>query len=300
MKIDLIGVPIKYGCDKDGVQYGPEKLREVNILNILKEKGIEISDRGNIYVEEINENDKFKCDENIKYYNSIYNTNKNLAYKVEESIRDGNFTLILGGDHSIALGSISGVSRCFENIGVVWIDAHGDFNTELTSESKNSHGMPLAFLCGHGKKEFVNLYSENIKLKEKNVFHIGGRDFNVEEEKLLRTSKVNLYDKNTLECKGLKWALEDILRKCKNQNIDALHISLDIDFLDKELVPGTGTRVDGGYRVEEIKYILKEIIQSGLLKSMDFVEFNPLLDKDNKTLDICKDLLEYFGDLIKY
>ena len=209
-----------------------------------------------------------------------------------DTVKTGSIPIILGGDHSIALGSISGVSKHFKNLGVVWIDAHGDFNTHEISESKNYHGMPLASLAGYGKKDLVDLYYKGKKIKEENIFHIGARDLNLKEEELIRSTNVNLYDKVVIDKKGFKWVLVDIIKKCEEQGIDALHISLDIDFMDKEIVPGTGTRVEGGYTVEDTKYILEKLISENIVKSMDFVEFNPILDKDNTTLDICIDLLD--------
>jgi len=298
MKIVLIGVPQNHGCDKDGVQYGPQKLVESNLEDRLREKGIEVGYIKYIEVEKINNEDKFKDDKNIKYYKSIYDTNEKLADSVYKVLNDGYLPIILGGDHSVALGSISGVSKYFNNIGVVWIDAHGDFNTEITSESKNAHGMPLAFLSGHGKKELVNLYYDEIKVKEENIFHIGGRDIDAKERDLLNQTKVNLYDKTIVDKKGFNWIIEDILIKCKEQSIEALHISFDIDFMDKYIVPGTGTRVEGGYTVEDSKYVVRRLIESNLVKSIDFVEFNPLLDENNKTLYICDELLMYFIGLL--
>lgn len=293
MKVGLIGVPTNHGCDKDGVQYGPHKLRS-SLENTFKNENIEVEYIKDIDVEIIHKDDKFKDDQNIKYYKSIHNTNEKLANTIYEALDEGYFPIILGGDHSLGLGSISGASKYFKNLGVVWIDAHGDFNTEVVSESKNSHGMPLAFLSGYGKKELVNLYYEGTKVKEENIFHIGGRDIDTKERELLNSTNVNLYDKSVIDTHGFKWILDDILEKCKNQDIDALHISFDIDFMDKHLVPGTGTRVDDGYSVEESKYILRKLMESNMVKSMDFVEFNPLLDEKDKTLDICNELLKYF------
>ena len=298
MKIILIGVPQNHGCDKDGVQYGPQKLVENNLEDRLREKGIEVEYIKDIEVEKVNSEDKFKDDKNIKYYKSIYDTNEKLADSVYKTLNNGYFPIILGGDHSLALGSISGASKYFNNIGVVWVDAHGDFNTEITSESKNAHGMPLAFLSGYGKKELVNLYYEGIKVKEENIFHIGGRDIDIKERELLNQSKVNLYDKSIVDEKGFNWIIEDILKKCKQQNIKSLHISFDIDFMDKYIVPGTGTRVEGGYTLEDSKYVVRRLIESNMVKSIDFVEFNPLLDEDNKTLYICDELLMYFIELL--
>ncbi|MEG0857449.1 MAG: arginase [Terrisporobacter sp.] len=295
MKIGLIGVPTYHGCDNTGTQYGPSKLRNSKIVEIIGKSGVEVIDLGDIHVEEINEADKFKEEKNIKYFNSIYNTNLELARQIDSSLEKDIFPLILGGDHSIAIGSISGASKHSKNLGIVWIDAHGDFNTEISSPSKNSHGMSLGVSCGHGDSRLVNLYYDGIKVKEENIFHIGGRDIDSGEQELIDSSKVNMYDKKVIDKIGFTNVLEDIMKKSKEQSIDGIHISLDIDFIDKYLVEGTGTRVAGGYTVEDTKYILSTLLETGIIKSMDFVEFNPRLDVDNKTLEICKDLISHFS-----
>ena len=300
MKLNIIGVPTYYGCDNNGTQDAPSKLRNANIIELIKgNEDVEIADLGDIEVKRVMESDKFKNEKNIKYFESIYDLNLKLSKAVDESISSSNFTLIIGGDHSIGLGSITGASKHSQNLGVVWIDAHGDFNTSATSPSKNFHGMPLACLCGHGDSRLVNLYYEGVKIKEENVFHIGGRDIDEGEQKLLDNSKVNLYDKKVIDKIGLEDVVDDILKKCKEQDIDGLHISLDIDFMDKFIVEGTGTRVEGGYTVENTKYILRRLMNTGIVKTMDFVEFNPRLDVNDNTLEICKDLLSYFGQTLK-
>ena len=300
MKLNIIGVPTYYGCDKNGTQDAPSKLRNANIIELIKGNGeVEIADLGDIEVKSVMEDDKFKNEKNIKYFESIYDLNLKLSKAVDESMNDSDFTLIIGGDHGIGLGSITGASKHSQNLGVVWIDAHGDFNTSATSPSKNFRGMPLACLCGHGDSRLVNLYYEGVKIKEENVFHIGGRDIDEGEQKLLDNSMINLYDKKVIDKIGLEDVVDDILKKCKEQDIDGLHISLDIDFMDKFIVEGTGTRVEGGYTVENTKYILRRLMNTGIVKTMDFVEFNPRLDVNDNTLEICKDLLSYFGQTLK-
>lgn len=299
MKISIIGVPTHYGCDNNGTQYSPEKLRNANIIELMKEdNNIEIADLGDIEIKQVIEEHKFKYEKNIKYFESIYDLNLKLSKVVDEAMNDSDFTLILGGDHGIALGSITGASKHSKNLGVIWIDAHGDFNTCEVSPSKNFHGMPLACLCGYGDSRLVDLYYEGIKIKGENVFHIGGRDIDKEEQNLLNNSKINLYDKKVIDKIGFENILDDIIKKCNSQNIDGIHVSLDIDFMDKFIVEGTGTRVSGGYTVEDTKYILRRLIDTGIVKSMDFVEFNPRLDVNNNTLEICKDLLKYIGVLL--
>lgn len=299
MKLSIIGVPTYYGCDNNGTQHSPKKLRDANFINVIKNNvEIEVVDLGDIDIKELVESDKFKNEKDIKYFESIYDLNLNLAKAVDKSMENSDFTLILGGDHGIGLGSITGASKHSENLGIVWIDAHGDFNTSATSPSKNFHGMPLACVCGHGDSRLVNLYYDGVKIKEKNVFHIGGRDIDKEEQELLDNSQVNLYDKKVIDKIGFEDILDDIVKKCKEEDIDGLHISLDIDFMDKFIVEGTGTRVAGGYSVEDTKYILRRLMETGIVKSMDFVEFNPRLDVNDNTLKICIDILEYFGQLL--
>ena len=300
MKLSIIGVPTYYGCDNDGTQYSPEKLRNANIIKLIKDNGeIEVADLGDIDVIEMMEKDKFKNEKNIKYFESIYDLNLKLSKAVDDAMDNSDFTLILGGDHGIGLGSITGASKHSQNLGVVWIDAHGDFNTSATSPSKNFHGMPLACLCGQGDSILVILYYEGVQIKEENVFHIGGRDIDEGEQKLIDNSKVNFYDKKVIDKIGLEDVVDDIIRKCREQELDGLHISLDIDFMDKFIVEGTGTRVAGGYTVEDTKYILRRLMGIGIVKSMDFVEFNPRLDVNDNTLEVCKDLLSYFGQILK-
>lgn len=168
-----------------------------------------------------------------------------------------------------------------------------------TNHGCDRNGAQLAFLWAYGYERLVTLYRHKTKLHEENVFHIGGRDIDIEERKLLDNTKVSMYDKTKINKLGIEKIIHEIIEKCKKQNVDAIHISLDIDFMDKDIVKGTGIRVSDGYSIEDTKLILKELINSGLVRSMDFVEFNPLLDENNETLNICKDLLEYIANLIK-
>lgn len=299
MKLSVVGVPTYYGCDNNGTQDSPGKLRNANIIDLIKKSGnVEIQDFGDIDIKQVVKKDKFKIEKSIKYFESIYDSNLKLAKVVDKSMDKSDFILILGGDHSIALGSITGASKHSENLGIIWIDAHGDFNTCEISPSKNFHGMPLACLCGYGDSRLVNLYYDGIKINEKNVFHIGARDIDKKEQQLIDNSKINLYNKEVIDKIGFEKVIDDIIKKCNIQHIDGLHISFDIDFMDKFIVEGTGTRVGGGYTINDTKYILKRLMETDIVKSMDFVEYNPKLDVDDNTLEICKDLLKYVGELL--
>lgn len=293
MDINIIGVPTFYGCDKLGPQFGPDKLREKGIVSKISKYNHNVFDFGNIHVENISEDKKFESNSDMKYFSPLVNINTNLAHSVTCSLASKCFPLIIGGDHSIALGSISGVSDHFDKkFAVVWFDAHGDINTFETSDSKNVHGMPLASLMGYGHSKLTDLYYKGIKVNEDHVFHIGGRDIDPGEKEFIEKTDMNVYYPNDVYSSGLDSVIDNILENVESKNIDAIHISFDLDFIDSQYVPGTGTRVDNGFTVDEAKYLLAKLAKSGLVKSMDLVELNPLLDIDDVTSDIAIDVID--------
>ncbi|GAA0862324.1 arginase [Paraclostridium tenue] len=293
MNINIIGVPTFYGCDKLGPQLGPDKLREKGLVSKIKQYKHNVFDIGNIYVKEVNENEKLTSNPDMKYFETLVEINNNLAHVVNCSLASNCFPLIIGGDHSIALGSISGVSKFFnKKFAIVWFDAHGDINTFETSESKNVHGMPLASLMGYGHNKLKDLYYKDTKVKENNVYHIGGRDIDFGEKEFIKNTDMNMYYPQDLSKKGLDTIINDILDSIHSKDINAIHISFDLDFIDSKFVPGTGTRVDNGLTVNESKYLLSELAKSGLVKSMDLVELNPMLDINDTTTDIAMDLID--------
>lgn len=293
MNINIIGVPTFYGCDKSGPQLGPDKLREKKIISTIKKYNHNVYDFGNVYVENVDENEKFTSNPSMKYFKPLLDINNNLAHIVNTSLETGYFPLIVGGDHSIALGSISGVSKFFnKKFAVVWFDAHGDINTFETSESKNIHGMPLASLMGYGHNDLKSLYTNTIKISEDNVYHIGGRDIDSGEKKFIQNTNMNMYYPEDLIAKGFDSIIDNILYNLHSKNIDSIHISFDLDFIDSKYVPGTGTRVENGFTVDESKHLLTQLLKSGMVKSMDLVELNPLLDKDDVTADIAIDIVD--------
>ncbi|MEG0180633.1 MAG: arginase [Peptostreptococcaceae bacterium] len=293
MNINIIGVPTFYGCDKLGPQFGPDKLREKQVISKIKKYSHNVFDLGNIYVKKVNEENKFSSNPNMKYFDELVEINTNLAHIVNCSLTSNCFPFIIGGDHSIALGSISGVSKFFKkNFAIVWFDAHGDINTFETSDSKNVHGMPLASLMGYGDSTLKNLYFNDTKIAEDNVYHIGGRDIDPGEKEFIQNTDMNMYYPDDLKTKGLDSIIDDILNSVHNKNIDAIHISFDLDFIDSQYVPGTGTRVSNGFTVDESKHLLTKLAKSGLVKSMDLVELNPNLDVNDATADIAMDIVD--------
>lgn len=298
MDINLIGVPIYYGSDIKGVEFGPKKLREKNIYGVLS-KYHKVYDLGDLYVPTENEKNKYFYHPKMKYLKPITEVNTNLAQQVYASLSSGSFPLILGGDHSLGLGSISGVSKYYKNFAVIWVDAHGDINSYLTTETGNVHGMPLAAAMGIGYEDLTNVYFHGTKVKTENVFIIGARDLDKGECDLIEEKNLNVYSTARVQEEGISSVLGDVLNKIKELNIKAIHLSFDIDCIDSEYVPGTGTPVKSGMTIGEAKTLLKVLGETKLIKSMDFVELNPKLDKNDETADLCIDLLDWTFKYIK-
>lgn len=299
MNVNLIGVPIKYGCDRDGVQFGPDKLRALGVIDIIKSNGYSVYDMGNLYVPDIMEECKYNWHKTAKYFDPIKDVTTNLAHSVYSSLESSSFPFVIGGDHSLGMGSIAGASKFFEEIAVIWVDAHGDINDIETSPSGNVHGMPLAASMNVGHPDLTNLYYKGIKVKPENVYIIGARDLDPGEIDLAEKLKINLYTMDDINNIGLEEILTDAINKIKSSNVDGVHLSFDIDVLDSEVAPGTGTPVKDGLNVEESKLILDMILSSKFITSMDFVEFNPILDIEDKTSKICVELLDFIFKKIK-
>lgn len=293
MNFNLIGVPIKYGCDKDGVQFGPDKLRELGIVDIIKNNGFNVYDMGNLYVPDILEECKYDWHKSAKYFGPIVDVTRNLAHSVYSSLVSGHFPFVIGGDHSLGMGSIAGASKYFEEMAVIWVDAHGDINDIESSPSGHVHGMPLAASMNVGHPSLTNLYYDGIKVKPENVYIIGARSLDPGEIELAKNLNLNLYTNNDINSLGLEKILSETVNKIKSSKVDGVHLSFDIDVLDSEIAPGTGVPEENGLDVEEVKVILDKILSNKFVTSMDFVELNPILDIDDKTSKICVELLEY-------
>ncbi|MBU5311434.1 arginase [Tissierella carlieri] len=294
MDINLIGVPLKYGCDRDGAQLGPATLRENGIIDIIKKNGHNVHDMGDIYIPYVVSEDKYKDHPKMKYLNTVAEVNSNLANNVYCSLKGQSFPFIIGGDHALGAGSIAGASKFFKNMAVIWIDAHGDINTYETSPSGNIHGMPLAASMNVGHPALTNIYYDGIKVIPQNVYILGGRDIDSGEFALADELNLNMYTMDIVRERGLDNVLEEIVEKIKASNVDGVHISFDIDVLDSSLVPGTGTPVAGGFSIEEGKEIFTTLLGEKFITSMDFVELNPKIDnEDKRTTKNCIEMLEH-------
>lgn len=291
--IDIIGIPINLGCDRDGVELAPDLIRSQN-RDLLRAK--DISDLGNVECKtraEIQQ-DKWFWDKRIKFRDPILPAIKASSVIVSESIKKGRIPVCLGGDHVMAYGTIGGVSlaKGKDNYAVVYIDAHGDFNTEETSTSGNMHGMHMSFLMGLGEKKLSKLWGTDQMLNPGNIYFLGQRALDPGEEKIAK--ELNLYIQTTEMVMNKKPSVlvSEVVNSIKQKGISHVHLSFDIDVIDPSLAPGTGVPEKNGVTTSVALEIVKELLEFDIVKSADIVEWNPSLDKNNATGDIVRKLLE--------
>lgn len=298
-RIEIIGAPSTFGQKKLGVNLGPDAIRYAGLLSRLKKIGLDVIDKGNIEVPTLDV-EKFNSDqEGLRNYDEIVTVSENLSKATSEIVKKGNFPLTLGGDHSIAVGSISGISQHYENLGVIWYDAHGDLNVPEESPSGNVHGMPLRILAGDGPDELVNINDFTPKVKPENIVLIGMRDLDEGERKYIKDKNIKTFTMADIDRFGIQEVIERSLEYLKSRNIDGLHFSLDVDALDSAETPGTGTRVMGGLSYRESHFALELLNESKLVTSMDLVEVNPLIDNLNHTAEQAVALLgTFFGETL--
>lgn len=298
-RIEIIGAPSTFGQKKLGVNLGPDAIRYAGLLSRLKKMGLDVIDKGNIEVPTLDV-EKFNSDqEGLRNYDEIITVSENLSKATSEIVKKGNFPLTLGGDHSIAVGSISGISQHYENLGVIWYDAHGDLNVPEESPSGNVHGMPLRILAGDGPDELVNINDFTPKVKPENIVLIGMRDLDEGERKYIKDKNIKTFTMADIDRFGIQEVIERSLEYLKSRNIDGLHFSLDVDALDPAETPGTGTRVMGGLSYRESHFALELLNESKLVTSMDIVEVNPLIDNSNHTAEQAVALLgTFFGETL--
>uniref|UniRef100_UPI00262C3581 arginase n=5 Tax=Clostridium TaxID=1485 RepID=UPI00262C3581 len=299
MNISIIGMPLFYGCDKPGVEKGPEELRKNNLIDIFKENH-DVYDLGDVDVEKANAEDKFLSNSKLKYLDQVVSANNGLATKVLTALENDTLPFIVGGDHSLALGSIAGASKFLGNdLAVIWIDAHGDINTEETSPTGNIHGMPLAASMGIGYKKLTSIFFDDYKIKPENVFILACRDLDQGEIELINELNMHVWTNNDIDIKGANAVSQELLSIIREKEIKNIHLSYDIDCLDPEYVPGTGTPVHNGLSFTESKILIESILGTSLVRSIDFVEYNPDLDENNRTIETCIELLKLISKTLK-
>ncbi|MET3698372.1 arginase [Bacillus oleivorans] len=293
-KIAIIGVPMDMGQQRRGVDMGPSAIRYAGVVERLEELGYEIEDVGDL---EIGKREKTIIERsNLRNLKAVLEANELLHERVSDVMKKGMFPLVLGGDHSIAMGTLAGVAEHFQNLGVIWYDAHGDLNTEETSPSGNIHGMPLAVSLGMGHPSLTNIGGYSPKLKPENVVIIGARALDEGEKELIKKVGIKTYTMHEVDRLGMTTVMEETIAYLKERT-DGVHLSLDLDGLDPDHAPGVGTPVAGGLTYRESHLAMEMLAESGIITSAEFVEVNPILDEKNRTAQVAVALMgSLFGE----
>lgn len=282
------------GADRRGVDMGPSAIRYAGVVPRLEELGYVVHDEGNLLVRHMNQ--QAASGANLKYLYEITRVNQELCDIVARQMGRGYFPLVLGGDHSIAIGTIAGVLQHRPNTGVIWFDAHGDMNTAETSPSGNIHGMSLAVSLGYGHERLTAIGGTDRKLKPENVVLIGARSLDPGEKTFIRNQGIKVYTMHEIDRLGMARVMEEALQIVTN-GTDGVHLSLDLDGLDPHDCPGVGTPVIGGISYRESHLAMEILAEANVLTSAEFVEVNPILDQMNQTARVAVALMgSAFGD----
>lgn len=290
--VNLIGFPMDLGADRRGVDMGPSALRIANIDEKLMALGYEVVDEGDIEIQ-MPEVLKIK-DPKFKYMPEIRTACEKLARKVKRVLKAGNFPLVLGGDHSMAIGTIAGVSGyCRDTgkrLGVIWIDAHSDINTPGTSPSGNIHGMPVAASIGVGPRDLATVGGDFQKLDPRNIVMIGLRSVDAGERKLIHEKGIRAYTMTDVDRLGVFNVMQETLDYLQ-ERADHIHVSFDLDSVDPTYASGVGTPVPGGLTYREAHMIMEMIAERGALGSLEVAEVNPILDNMNSSAQLASELV---------
>ena len=284
----IFGVPMDLGQDRRGVDMGPSAIRYARLQAVLEELGYPVTDLGNagVPIPEV-----VGKKEEVKHLGVVRDACAEVAGRAGAMISEGLFPVFLGGDHSVALGTVSGVARVLPEArtGVIWLDAHADFNTPQTSPSGNIHGMPLAALTGHGHPDLVSIGGEGASVRAEDVVVVGVRSVDRKERNLLRETGVRVYTMKEIDAYGaasvVRRALKDL------SHLDRVHLSFDLDVIDPGIAPGVGTPVRGGLTYREAHLLMELINEAGTITSLDVVEVNPILDDRNGTAELAVELV---------
>ncbi len=282
------------GQMRRGVDMGPSAIRYAGINERLKPLFDDIHDLGDIPIgrpEVVVDKES-----NLRNLDLVAEKSELLAKKVDEAIQSGSFPLVLGGDHSIAIGTLAGVAKHYKNLGVIWYDAHGDLNTAETSPSGNIHGMPLAASIGLGHRALTEIGGYSPKVKPENVVIIGARSLDEGERILIKETGIKVYTMHEIDRMGMAKVMEETIAYF-TERTDGVHLSLDLDGLDPNDAPGVGTPVIGGISYRESHLAMEMLEEAKIITSAEFVEVNPILDDKNKTASIAVGLMgSLFGE----
>jgi arginase len=290
--VSILGVPLGYGASMAGVDIGPAALRVARLNQRIARLGYSVDDRGDMRLERPQ---SFPAEgEKLKYVREISNACEQLAIEVEDILKAGKFPLIVGGDHSIAIGSFAGVASYYkkqqETIGLIWFDAHADMNTPESTPSGNIHGMPLAALFGYGTPELVNVGGFAPKLDPKLCAHVGARDIDPGERELIGKLGVRFFTMREIDERGMKACMDDAIA-IASRGSGGYAVTFDVDALDPGDAPGSGTLVRGGLTYREAHLGMEKIAEAGGMRSLEIVEINTALDVNNKTAELGVELI---------
>jgi len=291
-KIKIIGMPLDLGAGRRGVDMGPSALRVAGLNQRIIELGYEVEDLGNINVF-IPEVLRIK-QKNQKYLPEIARANQELATKVEEILESGALPIIIGGDHSCAIGSIAGISSYFrkhnERIGLIWFDAHGDMNTPETTPSGNIHGMPYAVCLGYGAPELTEICGFAPKVNPDLCVLVGARSIDEKEREVIKKSGIRVFTMRDIDERGMRRIMEEAI-SIVTRNTAGFHVSFDMDFVDPAYAPGVGTPSRGGATYREAHLSLEMLADTDRMISFELVEINPVLDTANQTAEFGVELV---------
>jgi arginase len=291
-KIRIIGVPMDLGASRRGVDMGPSALRVAGLQAKLKQLGRQVEDIGNIIVKQPEE--QHYGVKNAKYLEEISVTCKGLADIVGKTLDEDLLPLVLGGDHSIAVGTAGGAAAHYhkesKRIGLIWLDAHGDMNTPESSPSGNVHGMPLASIMGYGPPELTDLGGIKPMVEPRNIALVGIRDLDAKERRLVKDSGVHIFTMRDIDERGMREVMAEALRFAGDDTA-GIAVSLDMDFVDPSDAPGVGTPVRGGVTYREAHLALEMIADSRAMVSFELVEINPVIDLHNTTATLGVELV---------
>jgi arginase len=287
----LIGVPTDVGAADRGASMGPEALRVAGIQQALARRGLSVLDRGNLNGPS---NPWLTAVDGYRHLPEVIKWNQAVHDAVHAELKQDHLPIVLGGDHSLSIGSVSAVARYCRDSGkklrVLWLDAHADFNTPKLSPSGNIHGMPVACLCGFGPRELVAMSGVVPAVSPTWIRQIGVRSVDAGERRFVHDQELEVFDMRYIDEMGVRETMQSAL-----EHLDAdthLHLSFDVDFLDPEIAPGVGTTVPGGPSYREAQLCMEMIADTGRLGSLDVMELNPALDVRNRTAALAVDLIE--------
>jgi arginase len=291
-KIRIIGVPMDLGASRRGVDMGPSALRVAGLQSRIKHLGRQVEDIGNLVVRQPEE--QHYGEKSAKYLDEISEVCKGVAEMVRKALDEDQLPLVLGGDHSIAVGTAAGAAEHYnkksKRIGLIWLDAHGDMNTPESSPSGNVHGMPLASIMGYGPEELTGIAGIKPMVEPRNVVLVGIRELDSKERRLVKDSGVHVFTMRDIDERGMREVMAEALRYAGDDTA-GIAVSLDMDFVDPSDAPGVGTPVRGGVTYREAHLALEMISDSKSMVSLELVEINPVIDLHNTTATLGVELV---------